>query len=684
LSNRIVFRLLRILAVTLILCLALAIPGAASASGTAVVRVSGPASAVQPGEQFTVSIAVEPNNAIAGMQFNLSFAPGVASAVGIQEGNLLTQNGASTYFGTGQINNQTGTISGVFGAITSPGQTVAAAGTFATITMTAGSGTGTCPFTLSNVVIGDLAGQQVQVTVVNQTVSIGDGGSQTPAPGGGGGGGGGGSNGVTRLRDYMTSDGEIVESVTAADVDLRVKLVIPAGTFVLNQYGQAPSSLTIISNIDSPPANPDTAVVSSAYSIQPGGTTFSPQATLVFSYAGLALPAGISENSLFIGLLDPATQTWIDLGGTADPVTQTVSTDIQHLSYYTLMAHTRPASFEVSGLALTPGDIEPGESVTVSFTVKNGGDFSGTYEAGLDLDDATAATKSVTLAGGASETVTFTIAAGDPGVHRVSIGDASATFLVKAPPSPGTFTVSGLTVDPVLPEPGQVINISVVVANSAGLAGTYQAVLEIDGLAVAAKEITLGSSESQTVIFTFTADAAGMHQVSIGGLVAPFEVMAPAPPPAAVVPLGIQSFSATPGYDESTGRLVSARIDYVLTRAWDTSQNFRLMLTVFHDGQLLEQVLLLPQSDASAGELTYVPSTGWESGEYAFRTELYEGESLIQDSPWQALSVTPEAAAAVVSWKTLGIIIGSALVMGSIIVALVLYYRRDTMRDYWR
>jgi hypothetical protein len=156
-----------------IFALALSLPGLpVVAAGTAVVSVSVPSQPVIPGAQFTVNITVQPNNAIAGCQFNLSFNPSLASVVSVSQGNLLTQNGASTYFSPGQINNSTGILNGVAGAITTPGQTVSAAGTLAVITMAAGSTKGTSALTLSDVVVGDINGQSLPVSPANGQVSI--------------------------------------------------------------------------------------------------------------------------------------------------------------------------------------------------------------------------------------------------------------------------------------------------------------------------------------------------------------------------------------------------------------------------------------------------------------------------------------------------------------------------------
>jgi hypothetical protein len=71
---------------------------------------------------------------------------------------------------TGTVNNAAGTLTNVGGAIITPGQTVSTTGTFAVITMTASSGSGTCPLTLSNVVVGDINGNSVSINIVNGQV----------------------------------------------------------------------------------------------------------------------------------------------------------------------------------------------------------------------------------------------------------------------------------------------------------------------------------------------------------------------------------------------------------------------------------------------------------------------------------------------------------------------------------
>jgi hypothetical protein len=161
------------LAVLLVMSLGiLGLPGVASAATTTAVSVSAPTQPIGTGEQFAVSVAVAPGTAIAGMQFDLSFDASLAAVSKVEEGGLLKQGGASSFFNSGTIDNQAGKITGVFGAITSPGATVSTQGTFATITFTAKTQSGSCQFVLAKVVVGDINGNSVPVSVVGGTASI--------------------------------------------------------------------------------------------------------------------------------------------------------------------------------------------------------------------------------------------------------------------------------------------------------------------------------------------------------------------------------------------------------------------------------------------------------------------------------------------------------------------------------
>ena len=138
-----------------------------------IVNITVPDKPVSPGEQFTISIDIDPNTSIAGAQFDLTFDPSDVTVDSVQEGNLLNQNGANTYFITRELNNAAGIVKGVAGVTLGSGETVSQPGTFALVTLTAGTFEGTYSLNLSNAIVGSINAQPMPVTTVSNTITIG-------------------------------------------------------------------------------------------------------------------------------------------------------------------------------------------------------------------------------------------------------------------------------------------------------------------------------------------------------------------------------------------------------------------------------------------------------------------------------------------------------------------------------
>lgn len=85
-----------------------------------------------------------------------------------------------------------------------------------------------------------------------------------------------------------------------------------------------------------------------------------------------------------------------------------------------------PAEVEVDTAQLNATEIEAGESVDVTATVRNVGETSGTDTIQLVTDGSVAAERDVTLDGNESETVSFTESFESPGEHELAVGDADA------------------------------------------------------------------------------------------------------------------------------------------------------------------------------------------------------------------------------------------------------------------
>ena len=126
---------------------------------------------------------------------------------------------------------------------------------------------------------------------------------------------------------------------------------------------------------------------------------------------------------------------------------------------------------------------------------------------------------------------------------------------------------------------------------------------------------------------------------------------------------------------------------YELNKSYGMVSEEELWLRVFQEEVLLEKIPLLNPSqfhpDGKTGEVYYVPPQGWQVGTYDFQAELYdtESEGLIQATQQEHISVTYAVITHVVGWNTLGVLVGAIFIAILAIVGLILYRRRDALRE---
>jgi len=186
-----------------------------------------------------------------------------------------------------------------------------------------------------------------------------------------------------------------------------------------------------------------------------------------------------------------------------------------------------PAEFEVSDLSVTPSEIDAGDDVSVSMTVSNVGEESGSHTIEVKVDGVLVDSGTVTLDGGASTTVSFTVTSSIAGSHAVAVDGVSGSFSVRAPPEPpepAEFEISDLTVSPSTVEVDETVTVSVVVSNVGEESGGLGVELELDGAVEDTKAVTLDGGASMTVSFSVSSDEVGSHTVEVGGLSGSFTV----------------------------------------------------------------------------------------------------------------------------------------------------------------
>ncbi len=360
--------------------------------------------------------------------------------------------------------------------------------------------------------------------------------------GGGGGGGGGGSLGITGLNDYINGDGQFVtNNAIFQSADGKVTLYVPLGTYGLNKNGQRLSFISI-KPLDTPPDPPDDyTFVCLNYNLGPNGATFDPPAILTFKYDDSQIAEGFAEENLVLVIWIDGQWKFFD-NCIVDPVNNTISVLIDHFSIFTVMANTTPASFEVSGIIVTPNEVYPDETVTVSVTITNTGSLVGSKEVTLKINGQPIQTTNVTLNGGKSQTVSFTLTSASGGEYTVEVNGLWSTFNVKEPVPEGTvtevtpagFIISGLSITPDEVNTSGEVTISAVVTNTGGSEGSYTVILKINDVEEASKEITLGAGQNEKVTFTIAKDIEGVYSVDVAGNTGQFTVTLP--PPATNVP----------------------------------------------------------------------------------------------------------------------------------------------------
>ena len=369
-------------------------------------------------------------------------------------------------------------------------------------------------------------------------------------PGGGGGGGFGGVGGLpVELRiDLMgvvdwhlvSSLGEVLEEIERTSADGKLTITLPVGT--LARYEDGGVLLELVAAIDrNPPPLPEgTIIIGSAYTIEPNRASFSPPMIMTFNYS---VPEDVDEESLFVAYYNEDADRWISTGGVLDIEAKTISAEVRHLTTYALLAYIRPAAFMTSGLSITPAEVSTEQSVTISVLVGNTGALTGSYEVTLKVNFSVVETKSITLAGGGSQTVSFTTTEDRIGDYLVDVNGLRGSFTVaeegilpedqpddepadepEVPLAPADFTIDSLLISPFEVDIGKSVIIGVLVNNTGDLSGNYEVTLKIDNMVIATKEVTLAGGTSQQVTFTTYADTAGTYSVDVNGLTETFTV----------------------------------------------------------------------------------------------------------------------------------------------------------------
>jgi len=130
------------------------------------------------------------------------------------------------------------------------------------------------------------------------------------------------------------------------------------------------------------------------------------------------------------------------------------------------------AAFKVSGLIISPKEVQVGFPVTISCTVENIGTESGSKTIECKIGGEVVATREVTLAPGASEVVSFEVTPSEAKSYSVSANGLYGSFKATEVIPPADIRVEDLTISPAEVKVGKVVTISCRATNYGGKTGS--------------------------------------------------------------------------------------------------------------------------------------------------------------------------------------------------------------------
>ncbi len=242
--------------------------------------------------------------------------------------------------------------------------------------------------------------------------------------------------GTTNLVGIIDYRGMFTQTVIAVSFDGLCRLIINKDTIGLTKDGEPLFEISM-TEMEAPPAPPEHAhFIGLVYDFGPDGATFSPAATLEYTYDPANIPEGIAEEKLVIAWWDVNASEWVMLDSVVDPEANTITAPVSHFTAFCTLAYTRPAAFTTTGLSISPTEVDINENVTISVSVTNTGDLAGSYEVTLKIDTVVEASKEITVNAGASEKVTFTTVKDVAKTYSVDVNGLSGSFTVKEKPAP--------------------------------------------------------------------------------------------------------------------------------------------------------------------------------------------------------------------------------------------------------
>ncbi len=240
----------------------------------------------------------------------------------------------------------------------------------------------------------------------------------------------------------MTTEGSLCTSCVAQDPTGKLSLEMEEGTRLLLTNRTVPKLITLKAARTLPPSTPQNTVLlgqayefnayATAYESTPLSLTISPPARLLLTYDPEDLPQNATE--IFIATYSPQ-EGWVPLSPVPGAVAAVGEARglVSHFSLFVLLARISepaPAKFTASNLTINPQEPQPGQQIKINIDITNIGEKNGDYTVELVVDGVTKATRRLTLSGGETQTIEFTLIEDKPGIHSLEVAGLSAEFEV--------------------------------------------------------------------------------------------------------------------------------------------------------------------------------------------------------------------------------------------------------------
>jgi hypothetical protein len=202
--------------------------------------------------------------------------------------------------------------------------------------------------------------------------------------------------------------------------------------------------LIVVRELEQKPATPENTVALVVFNVTPAGAEFDRDIFLTLGLNQTQLPA--NTLNVTMAYYDDVNGVWETLeyeaGGPNGVAELTLSAPINHFSIYGVLAEVgptqQPAHFVASGPTIEHSDkkisafvTKTWETVTIIANIANDGGREGTYPVVLKLNGQTVDTKTITLAAGQSQQVTFIRFGLDYGQYDVEVAGLSGEFTVS-------------------------------------------------------------------------------------------------------------------------------------------------------------------------------------------------------------------------------------------------------------